>query len=1563
MTTTLAADTAAHDSAFPSDDTASALRIAHDLVKIGVPIFVAQPDPSAATGFTLPYSWQSTAADPNVVSLWRPGMALCAVMGHGLDLIDVDPRNGGSLDSVPLPVVYGVASTPSEGVHAFVGSLGVRSRNNVLPGVDIKAGDSEGKGRGFAFIAPTQRVSKVDGRLRSYRWLQAPLFPRCPACAQMYAWYAERARDYIPEGHECGIPASDSSGLDLARMVRAAQGVVSVIPGDDPEKVATAPSIDRFLSVGPWVDVERTLAGGRNDGVMRLAAALRGEGGMTVDRALDYMRVTVWPLIDQTQAGHEFGVDEFDGIVRGVWERYPDGRVARLDETVDSSAERPPALGGVGLLDAWFVDRVASARLAGRYLWARGLGWLEWDLRRWACVDASVVVDDVRQYIQWLYSSAAAAGADSDLLKRIAGLGARSRLGGLVELCRGVAGVRAGVSEFDAHPDLLNCANGVVDLRTGELLAHDPSLRLTRLTPVDYVAGAEHGDWKAALEAVPAGVRGWWQLRIGQAATGHMTPDDLLVVQVGGGENGKTTLMAGIRGALGEYYLLVSHRALLGNSDSVPTELMDFRGARLALLEETPEERRLAVTKLKALVGTPEITARRMRQDPVTFAASHSLFVSTNYLPVISESDHGTWRRLACMTFPYRWIPSDAQMKNKNDRVGDPGLRDRLITGAHGQHEAVLAWIVAGAVRWYTAGKEMPQIPRDIRASTWEWRASSDLVLCYIAERLAFDATSHIAARDLSDDVNEWLVSRGHRPWSAELVASRFGGHSEFAAHDVEKKLIRARPGRSCRPARTGMVTDSHNQERYHAWLGVKFSSFDYVEFVSQNDNDDGVSSHNVGIVSPISGDPTPPKRVNKRSPTSSVTSGTNNPVPPEISISLISGVNGLGCDTRDKDQLEDQQGSSQKVAVDNLSSRLEVAPSSLVATTTAVASRPIAKISKAEATRRARAQAVVDAAGPLRTLPVLVDRSGQIMERRGPIVLAELVRAIDTALTVDVETTGYPIGHADYALRTIQLGDSHGAMVLDASDPEQSALARTALAAATRLHAHSATADLAPLANAGLIDYDEAWSRMWDTVIPAKLADPQSTGSDPALKKLAEVVLGEDAVSPKANEARADLFSKAKWLTDTKITTPIERSGWAQVDPGCATMSRYAAADVLDDAELAIRLPDPPADVWDRERTAQRVTARVAYRGLCLDSDRVAELLAEHTNARAVAGQHVTEFGGVTNPGSDTQVAAALSQMGAELPRTATGRLSVAADAIEPLRRSEGQIGDLVRARLEYQHHDKLISSFLEPYSQLIHRGDGRVRPTVYTLGADTGRMSCVRPNLQQVPRVGGVRGCITASPGHVLISADFASVEIRVMAALSQDPSLMYALAHGVDVHGQIAAQVFGPDFTKSDRYTVKRGVFGWAYGGGATNLAKQIGVSESVMSSVIEVLADLAPTYVQWSQWVKEQVKAGHTQFPTYAGRVIHLAAGYPHKAPNYCVQGTARELLVDALILWDKTEWGNCTVLPVHDEIVAEVPEQDAEKATRVLVACMERDLMGVAIKAEAGEPSFSWRDAA
>lgn len=180
----------------------------------------------------------------------------------------------------------------------------------------------------------------------------------------------------------------------------------------------------------------------------------------------------------------------------------------------------------------------------------------------------------------------------------------------------------------------------------------------------------------------------------------------------------------------------------------------------------------------------------------------------------------------------------------------------------------------------------------------------------------------------------------------------------------------------------------------------------------------------------------------------------------------------------------------------------------------------------------------------------------------------------------------------------------------------------------------------------------------------------------------------------------------------------------------------------------------------------------------------------------------------------------------------------------------------------------------------------------------------------------------------------------------------------------HWAVARQAFGPNATKADRYMAKRGVFGHIYGGGVATLAKQVGVTEAEMGAVVSSLKQMTPGLAEWSEGVRRGVRSGETPYyMSYSGRVIWLPSAYSYKAPNYEIQGTCRELLVDALIRWRDTQWGEYTLLPVHDELIVMVPEAEAEAATAELVRCMQGELYGVVIKAKPSAPSFAWQDAA
>ncbi|SFF11821.1 DNA primase family protein [Blastococcus tunisiensis] len=441
---------------------------------------------------------------------------------------------------------------------------------------------------------------------------------------------------------------------------------------------------------------------------------------------------------------------------------------------------------------------LARDLLAGRYKFTKGLGWLRWDGRRWRGCPVEVVRDEIAEHYRRFIDAehtrvladagggwAGVSKADQAYLASLNRLLAKPWLDAVTSLASGKVLVEA--DDFDAHPDLLNAANGVVNLATGDLAPHDPALLMRKITPIAYRPDALADPGLArVLECLPdTEVLSWTQVRLGQAATGYVPPDDLLVLFQGGGANGKSTLMGGVMKALGEYAATVDDKVLLDDSSSHSTERMELFGARLGLTEEVPGGRKLDMNKIKKIVGTPLMQARRMRCDPVTWQPTHALFITTNSQPIVGDTDHGAWRRLAKLTFPLRYRPEGEPLEGIDDRRGDTGLRARMETGDPDLLEAVLAWLVDGSRRWYAGGRAMPPIPRRVREDTRAWRAETDLILSFIDDRLVLGAESCVLSTDLYDEFTSWMEAQGINAWSAKTFKPRLLEHPTAQAAKV----------------------------------------------------------------------------------------------------------------------------------------------------------------------------------------------------------------------------------------------------------------------------------------------------------------------------------------------------------------------------------------------------------------------------------------------------------------------------------------------------------------------------------------------------------------------------------------------------------------------------------------------------------------------------------------------------------------------------------------------------------------------------------------------------------
>lgn len=478
--------------------------------------------------------------------------------------------------------------------------------------------------------------------------------------------------------------------------------------------------------------------------------------------------------------------------------------------------------------DAYMAQTVADEVLRGRFIWTQGMGWLCWDGKVWSRCVEKAAIEAVRLYVISRVQAAAQRavemqeGAQEDLAgwtKLVGG----ARIKTITSLAGGVAGVMMDDADLDRDPDLLNCQNGIVDLRSGVLLDHNPDRLMTRICGADYDPTAKDDGWGKILGAMPQEIIPWMQVRCGQAATGYRTPDDRVPLLQGTGSNGKTTFTAALALALGSYHVLVPDNLLLGQKQR--DESMTLRGARFALMEETPQGAQLNSVMLKKATS-PEMTGHHLYASETSWKATHSLAITTNYRPVVTETDDGTWRRLALVVFPYRYVHSNPDT-DQNERLGDGTLRGRVEQEDPDILRAVLAWLVAGARLWYASAGELPELPDRVVQDTMQWRRETDLVLAYLDECLEFDYHRHVRCSDTLMDFNDWLESKGHQKWSDRRFSQQFGSHDAVTRRKIIKKKVM---GPDDTVSNLGMFDRKGGQfprnptPNYWAWAGLKFA-------------------------------------------------------------------------------------------------------------------------------------------------------------------------------------------------------------------------------------------------------------------------------------------------------------------------------------------------------------------------------------------------------------------------------------------------------------------------------------------------------------------------------------------------------------------------------------------------------------------------------------------------------------------------------------------------------------------------------------------------------------------
>lgn len=429
------------------------------------------------------------------------------------------------------------------------------------------------------------------------------------------------------------------------------------------------------------------------------------------------------------------------------------------------------------------VGEMFGRTIEGRWLYCRQLGgWMQWDGRRWALDPGERVYEEFRRWVLELSTKLYTEQGLTAEVKQATRYREKGKIDAAVTIARRLENVAANAAHFDQHPYLLNCLNGVVDLRTGVIGPHEPALRITKLAGAAYKPDAEHPDIDSMLLAVSEDVRPWIQRLMGSSMVGKVV-DDIVAVLDGAGANGKSTILKAISSAVGDYSNPVSSRLLVSKSayDEHPTLIADLAGRRLVYVEETPEGGALRMEQLKYLSGGGQLKARFIGKDWFEFEASFQIVVATNHRPAVNASDYAAWRRLVLV--PFNRTYRKAHEAGPDDLIADTGLRTRIEEQP--QKEATLAWVVAGALQWHADGLGTCA---EIEQATADWRQDEDVIAAWWSDNLEVDPGAKVQGGSLYSSYSDWCTRAGRRSMSMKEFFKRLVGHDWYARAHVENR-------------------------------------------------------------------------------------------------------------------------------------------------------------------------------------------------------------------------------------------------------------------------------------------------------------------------------------------------------------------------------------------------------------------------------------------------------------------------------------------------------------------------------------------------------------------------------------------------------------------------------------------------------------------------------------------------------------------------------------------------------------------------------------------------------
>lgn len=392
-------------------------------------------------------------------------------------------------------------------------------------------------------------------------------------------------------------------------------------------------------------------------------------------------------------------------------------------------------------------------------------GWHIWNGKVWELDEQHNVIRMARDTVD-SFNDLANAMTDEDrrdiFFKHIKQSGNEAKLKAMTSLARSFEGMSVKSSAFDAEPYLLNCQNGVLDLKSGELKPYSRELLSTKLCVARYDPLAECPHWMEFLTTVfrsDEELIRFVQKVVGYVLTGDVSYQMFFILH-GSGANGKSTFVDTIYKLLGSYASITPTTTLIEKrGNEIPNDIARLKGARFVIASELERSKTLDESLIKQLTSLEPIVARFLHREFFEFRPTAKVFLSTNYKPTVKGTDDGIWRRIKLIPFDHKF-EGDAKIEKYAEKYLFPEL------------SGILRWAVEGFRKLQEEGFREPQI---VRTATDQYQASEDIIGSFLKESCVLQPHCMVAASELYDqycknsevkirrkDFNDYLIRRGY---------------------------------------------------------------------------------------------------------------------------------------------------------------------------------------------------------------------------------------------------------------------------------------------------------------------------------------------------------------------------------------------------------------------------------------------------------------------------------------------------------------------------------------------------------------------------------------------------------------------------------------------------------------------------------------------------------------------------------------------------------------------------------------------------------------------------------